>query len=233
MNREMIDGKGEKLGHAIVQRHVLRDSRESRNISSRAIWPNRNVDHRMIERQGSEAELGSQERHDFHLRHQAVGMGQRYFLGTFFPVDGNVAHFYLKVERDNVKGADFGAATRDALDLRDHPAAHIRLKRLCGCIPKSRNYGENHQDGGDEQPFPPAAGSGGGFRHRVCTPSSGDSATPGILTLLSERSDCSHDTMSSLTFSCVRSSRIFAETSARGTSPPPDRSEEHTSELQS
>ena len=45
---------------------------------------------------------------------------------------------------------------------------------------------------------------------------------PGTLTLLSERRDCSQETISSLTFSSVSSSRILAETSASGTSLAPD-----------
>ena len=40
-----------------------------------------------------------------------------------------------------------------------------------------------------------------------------------MLTLLSERKDCSHETISSLTFSSVSNSRIRAETSDKGTSP--------------
>jgi len=63
------------------------------------------------------------------------------------------------------------------------------------------NDWDYNNPGGDQEIFPPAAGSGGGLVHRVCTPPSRDSVTPARLTLLSERRDCSQETISSLTFS--------------------------------
>src|SRR3984893_2929386 len=137
--------------------------------------------------------------------------------GRFLPMHSNVADFDLHVEGNNMEAANFCAASSNSLHLGDHAPPHVRLKRIGGGVPDSRQKSE--QAGGDDekQKFPPARRSGGRHRHRVCTPSPAPLA-PGTLTLLSERSDCSHEIMSSLTFSSVSNSRILAATSAGGAS---------------
>ena len=71
-----------------------------------AVGPDRDMDHGMIERQRMEAELGAKKRNDFHLREQAVSMHQRSLVRRFFAMNGNVAHFHLHVERNNMEAAD-------------------------------------------------------------------------------------------------------------------------------
>src|SRR6202030_2033951 len=96
--------------------------------------------------------------------------------------------------------------------------AYIGLKGISSGIPERAQDQNETETAGNSQISPPAPGSGGGLGHRVCTPSAVDAVTPGALTLLSERRDCSHETISSLTFSWVSNSRILAATSAGGAS---------------
>src|ERR1700687_402131 len=137
--------------------------------------------------------------------------------GRFLPMHSDIAHFNLHVERNNVEAANLCAASGNPLHLGNHALPHIGLKRIGGGIPEGGQQCE--QTGGDDekQKLPPARRSGGRLCHRVCTPSPAPLA-PGTLTLLSDRRDCSHEIMSSLTFSCVSNSRILAATSAGGAS---------------
>src|ERR1700688_2109457 len=137
--------------------------------------------------------------------------------GRFLPMHSDIAHFNLHVKRNNVEAANLCAASGNPLHLGNHALPHIGLKRIGGGIPEGGEKSE--QAGGDDekQKFPPARRSGGRLRHRVCTPSPA-SLAPVTITLLSERSDGSHEIMSSLTFSSVSNSRILAATSAGGAS---------------
>src|SRR5579864_1229568 len=121
-----------------------------------------------------------------------------------------------------MEAADFRPTTGDAFNFPDHPLVDVILEGICRGVPESGQQSDNKDPGGDQNIFPPARSSGGTLLHRVCTPSAVGSGAPGTLSLLSERSECSQETINSLTFSSVRSSRIFAETSCSGTSPAPD-----------
>src|SRR5580658_1927442 len=160
------------------------------------------------------------------MRDQAVDINERSVARGLLAVHGDVAHFRLHVERNNVEAANFGSATSDAFHLGDHTLADVVLKRIGGDVVEPGQHCAGADTGGEEQIFPPASRAADGRRHRqthcVCTPSPGDPAGPGTLTLLSERSDWSQETINSLTFSWVSNSRILPETSARGTSPTPD-----------
>src|ERR1051326_634591 len=149
-------------------------------------------------------------------------MRQRNFLGPFLAMHRNVPYFDLEVKRNYMETADFGAAPRNAFDLADHPPAHVGLERISRGVPQGSQHSDQNQAGGYQQIFPPAARSRGWLGHRVCPPSMENSVAPGKLTLLSERRDCSHETINSLTFCSVSSSRILPETSASETSPAPD-----------
>src|SRR5579871_2099402 len=144
-------------------------------------------------------------------------MGERDVRTGLFAVDGNVPNFYLQMKWYEMKTADLGASAGDPLDLGHHAAPNVGLKGCCSDVPGSGNRKHDKNARDNQKIFPPAAESGGGFGHRDWTPSSGDPVNPGALTLLSERKVCSHDTINSFTFSWVRSSRIFAETSASET----------------
>src|SRR5215469_2494562 len=149
-------------------------------------------------------------------------MSQGNIAGGFLAVHRDIADFHLQVKGDDMKAAQLGAAAGHSLDFRDHPAAYVVLKGLCGRVPEPDRDGEGHAHGGQQQVFPPAPTSGGRFAHRDSIPSSGGSPKPGRLTLLSARNDCSHEAINSLTFSWVSSSRIFGDTSARVTGSAPD-----------
>src|SRR5512141_1542024 len=166
--------------------------------------------------------LRAQEGHNLELRDQTIGVRQGNIRRSFLTVNRDIANFNLQVEGDDVETADFSASASDALDFSDHPAAHIILEGLRGRVPQTRQDSDQDHAGGDEKNFPPAPRSGGRLVHRVWTPSPGEPSMPGTLTLLSDRSDCSHETISSFTRSWVSNSRILAETSARGTSSAPD-----------
>src|ERR1700752_4074400 len=136
---------------------------------------------------------------------------------SFLPMYSDISHFNLHVKRNNVEAANFCAASSNSLHLGDHAPPHIRLKGISGGVPDGRQKSEQADGDDEKQKFPPAWRSGGRLCHRVCTPSPAPLA-PGTLTLLSERRDCSQETMSSLTFSSVSNSRILAATSAGGAS---------------
>src|ERR1700686_1281429 len=137
--------------------------------------------------------------------------------GRFLPMHSDSRHFNLHVKRNNVEAANLCAASGNPLHLGNHALPHIRLKRIGGGVPDGPQKSEQADGDDEKQKFPPARRSGGRLRHRVCTPSPAPLA-PGTLTLLSERRDCSQETMSSLTFSSVSNSRILAATSAGGAS---------------
>src|SRR5437899_4437653 len=150
-----------------------------------------------------------------------VGMNQWNVRGGLRTAHGDLPHFDLHVEGDNVEAADFGVPAGNALNLGDHPPPHICLERTrCG-VPEGRKQTKQTYSTRDQQILPTPARPRGRLGHRVCSPSATEPPEPGMLTLLSERSDCSQETSSSLTFSCVSSSRILLETSAKATSPAP------------
>src|SRR5215469_401236 len=134
----------------------------------------------------------------------------------------DIPYLHLHVERHDVETADFRASAGDAFQLGNHAAPHIGLKGFCGGVPEAGQSGDDADTGSEEKIFPPAPAPGGRLTHRVSTPSPGDLSKPGTLTRLSARSDCSQETISSLTFSSVSNSRILAETSASATSAAPD-----------
>src|SRR5947209_18605610 len=160
----------------------------------------------MIEKQGTESELGAYQRNHFQLREQAIRVRKRNTVRRLLAVYGDVSQFHLQMERNHVEATDLSPSSGDALNFRDNAAAHISLEGTCGGVPESGKQGDDSNAAQYQQYFQPAARSGGGFAHRVCTPSPRDSAATARLTLLSERSDCSHETINSFTFSSVSSS---------------------------
>src|ERR1700722_10642800 len=154
-----------------------------------------------------------------------VGVKQRNIGPRLRPMNCDVTDFDLRSERDDVEAADFGMAARDAFHLRDHLAAHVVLKGIGGDVPQGDADEENSGPAHNQQIFPPPSflqwetRLGGGLSHRDCTPSFDEPRAK--LSLLSERSDCSHETSSSLTFSSVSSSRILPVTASSGTCPEP------------
>src|SRR5579863_986415 len=151
-------------------------------------------------------------------------MGQWNFGCCLAPMHGYVTHIHLQAKRDGVNAADFHAAAGDALHFRDHTAANQVLKGISREIPQASSQADQSHSRCHQQVLPPCAGSrpGGGLGHWVRYPSRVDASTPGMLTSLSERRVCSHETSNSLTFCWVSNSRILPETSASGTSPAPD-----------
>src|SRR6266496_4993164 len=172
----------------------------------------------MIQNHRGKTELRPQERNDFQLRQQAIGMSQGDVTRCLFPMHRNVAHLDLQMKRDNVEAANLRAASGNALDFLDDAAAHVGLEGIGGGVPEARQHCDHAGAGGNQQIFPPASRPGGGFAHRDCTPSPAAVIAPGTLTLLSERRDCSQEIISSLTLSSVSNSRIWAATSAGGVS---------------
>src|ERR1700722_14223248 len=168
------------------------------------------------------AELGSQEGIDLELRDQMIGVDQGNLAGPFCAMHSDVADLDLHVERNNVEAADLGVSAGNALDFGHQTLAHIHLEGISSGVPERKQQDRQHRAAGTQQILPPTPGPDRGPAHRACAPSGAGVATPGMLTLLSERSVCSHETSSSLTFSSVSNSRILPETSARGTSPAPD-----------
>ena len=124
----------------------------------------------MVEDKRSESKLGTQERNYFHLRQHAGGVDQWNILRALFTVHGDVPHFDLKMEGNDMETADFRAAAGDPFHFFHHAAAHVSLKGFCGGVPESREYSDEEGGRCDQDVFPPAARSGGVFVHRVCTP---------------------------------------------------------------
>src|SRR5579863_5325469 len=117
-----------------------------------------------------------------------VSMDQGNIAGSFGPMHGDVPHFDLQVEGNDVKTTDLGAAAGNALDLSDHPPPDVSLKGFGGGIPESCNQEKHNRTGRDQQILPAAPRPRGRPGHRVCSPSAMELAAPGVLTLLSERS---------------------------------------------
>src|SRR4051812_30346123 len=199
MYRQVVDGERKQLLDTRVYRRGLHS--QGRYVGGNAILRNRDVNHGMIQDQRRKAKLGAKKRNHLHLREQAIGMHEWDVGRTFFAMHRDIANFDLEMEGNNMKSADFGPSAGDSFDLFDHSSAHVSLEGFCGGVPECGQRGDCNNPGGDQKVFPPAAGSGGGLVHRVCTPPSRDSVTPARLTLLSERRDCSQETISSLTFS--------------------------------
>src|SRR5271157_46181 len=221
LHGQMVNGKRKEMLDGILLRSPQQHP-GGRYIGC-TVRSHRDVNYRVFETQRVEAELRAQKGNDLDPGIQVVGVQQRHVGGTFGPMHGHVAHFDLHVEGNNVETADLCAPARYPLQFADQTPARIRLKRFCIDVPPQP--GEHRDQAGasnNQHILPPASRSGSRFGHRVCTPSPAYSAAPGTLTWPSERSVCSQETISSFTFSWVSSSRILAETSARGTSPAPD-----------
>ena len=165
----MIDGERKQLLHRSIGGAGLLHF-QCGHVGGHAVRSDSDVNHRVVEDKRSKSKLGSQERDHFHLRQHAGGVDQRNIVWTLSAMHGDVPHFDLKVEGDNMETPDFGAPARDPFDFLHHAAAYVSLKRFCGGIPECRQHSDEEGCRCDQDVFPPAARSGGPFAHRVCTP---------------------------------------------------------------
>src|SRR5689334_17180115 len=84
-------------------------------------------------------------------------MNQRRLRWGLCAVHGNVPHFDLHVERNNMEAADFRAATGDPLYFSDHATAHIGLKRIGIDIPEARDQEDDAGPTQNQHILPPAS----------------------------------------------------------------------------
>ncbi len=86
------------------------------------------VDDGLLEDDFVEAELGTENRGDLQASHDAVSVGEGNLGGGLATVDGDIAHVDLEAKRSGMDGADFDAASGDALHFGDEAAADQRLE---------------------------------------------------------------------------------------------------------
>jgi hypothetical protein len=178
----------------------------------------------MFEGDFVEAKVGAQQGNDFNLRNNVIHVRERNIREGLAAAHSQIPDFDLHVKWNGVNASDFSAAAGNALDFGDNPAPDISLKRFRRYVPKPSQEADDARSPDEQQVSPPLAAESGdsGPCHRACTPALVDEEEPGTRTSLSDRRVCNQETKSSLTFSSVSNSRIFAETSASGTWPAPD-----------
>ena len=129
-NGQMIDGKRKKLLYASIHRNRQLHS-ESRDVGRRTVRANCDMDDRVIQHDRIKTKLCAHQRNYFQLREQTVGVGEGHMRRIFFSVDRDVAYFRLEAKWNGMDAADFGTASGDAFDFRDHAARTRPEKSQC------------------------------------------------------------------------------------------------------
>ena|SRR5947207_11236955 len=99
-----------------------------RRLVRRTVWIHNDVDHRMLNKEGVEANLSAEERDNLDFRLQAIDMQVRNLVGRFPSVNSQIANIDAQPERNGMKLADFNAASSSFLECCDNPAANCLLK---------------------------------------------------------------------------------------------------------
>src|SRR5713101_8499911 len=107
-------------------------------------------------------DLGAKEGDDFDFCLQAVHAQIRDLIGSFPPVNDQIANIYSQPERYGMQLTDLDAAARDLLERRDDPTEDCLLKGIGGYIPAQQAQGNDTEDTEQPKQLPPTAAPGRG-----------------------------------------------------------------------
>ncbi len=129
---ETVDGEREKLLHRFRVRNLLHFWF---GLVGAAVGIKNDVNDGMIKNQVTQSDFRPPNRPDLDLGHQTIQMGVRHFPGLLSAVDGQIAHFHLKVKRDGVEATQYHPSAGHLFQHGHQTLANQIAKRIGGTVP--------------------------------------------------------------------------------------------------